>query len=202
MGYLEGTVVVYLRTAVDAGAATPVINPGLFARYDAIEAARELATLVMIGAVGWLAGAGRLERLAWAAVVFGLWDVAYYATLNVAIGWPTSFDDWDILFLVPVAWVGPVWTPVVVSAALVAFGLIAARRLRLGPPVVVGWAHVIGALAGGLLVIASFLVDSSRVMDGDTAPWTGWPIFWAGMAFAIVASVAALRARTGPARTP
>jgi len=55
----------------------------------------------MIAAVGWIAGRTGLERLAWAAVVFGTWDIVYYAGLRVATGWPTSLDAWDVLFLIP-----------------------------------------------------------------------------------------------------
>jgi hypothetical protein len=195
MGYLEGVVVAYLRVAIDAGTATPDFDEAVFRPFEAIEVAREVATLVMIGAVGWLAGRTRLERLAWAAVVFGVWDIVYYVALRLAIGWPASLTDWDVLFLIPDAWVGPVWAPVVVSLALVGFGLAAARRLRLGRTVRVGRRAAGAAVAGGCLVIASFLVDSGRVFAGDQGPWAGWPLFWAGMGLAVAASVAALRDR-------
>ena len=193
MGYVEAAVVVYLRSALgNVPTAMPSLDPETFGAFEAVEIARELATLVMIAAVGWLAGRSRLERLAWAAVVFGTWDIVYYLGLRVAIGWPPSFDTWDILFLVPVAWVGPVWAPIVVSASLMVVGLTAARRLRAGRPVVVGQVRTIGALAGGSLVILSFLVDTNRVLAGDSAAWTGWPVFWAGMALAAAATSAAL----------
>lgn len=193
MGFLEAAVVVYLRAALGiVPANVPAHDPATLGTFEAIEVARELATLVMIGAIGWLAGRTRLERLAWAAVVFGTWDIVYYLGLRGAVGWPSSFDTWDVLFLVPVAWVGPVWAPIVVSAALIAFGLAAARHLRVGRPVVAGPVRTIGALAGGSLVILSFLVDTNRVLAGDSAAWTGWPVFWAGMALAVAATATAL----------
>ena len=55
-----------------------------------VELGREVATLVMIGAVAWIAGRSPLERLAWAGVVFGIWDIGYYAWLWVFSGWPPS----------------------------------------------------------------------------------------------------------------
>ncbi len=196
MGYLEAAVVVYLRAALGLAPAglVPIHDPATFGAFQGVEIARELATLAMIVAVGWLAGRSRLERLAWAAVVFGTWDIVYYLGLRVAIGWPPSFDTWDVLFLVPVAWVGPVWAPIVVSGGLVVAGLMAARRLRAGRPVVVGPVQAIAALAGGGLVIQSFLVDTNRVLSGDSAAWTGWPVFWAGM---VLAAAATARARPG-----
>ena len=200
-GYLEAAVVVYLRSAIETGAVVAAHGPVTFGTFEATEIARELATLVMIASVGWLAGRSRFERLAWAAVVFGAWDIVYYLGLRLTIGWPPSFDTWDVLFLVPAPWVGPVWAPILVSAALVAFGLVAARRLRAGRPVDVGAVRALAALAGGGLVIASFLVDTSRVVAGESSAWTGWPLFAAGMALATAATVSALvRNSSAPAR--
>ncbi len=202
MGYLEATVVVYLRAALGLGPldVVPVADPGAFDAYAAIEAARELATLVMIATVGWLAGRTWLERLAWAAVVFGSWDIAYYLGLWLAIGWPPALDTWDILFLLPATWVGPVWAPMAVSAALVGFGLAAAARLRAGHRVRVGPLGMLVALAGGTLVVLSFLVDADRVLDGDASAWSAWPLFWLGMGLAASVAVAALwgSPRTAP----
>ena len=76
----------------------------------------------MIGAVGMLAGRTSVERLAWSAVVFGAWDIGYYAWLYVFSGWPPSLGTTDLLFLIPVPWVGPVWSPVAVSVTLVGVG--------------------------------------------------------------------------------
>lgn len=199
MGYLEAAVVVYLRSALAAPAAVPAHDPETLGTFEAIEIARGLATLVMIAAVGWLAGRTRLERLAWAAVVFGVWDIVYYLGLRVGIAWPESLATWDVLFLVPIPWVGPVWAPIVVSVALVGSGLVAARQLRAGRTIVVGRVRGIAALAGGSLVILSFLVDSNRVLVGETSTWTGWPLFVAGTALAAAATVTAL---IGESTTP
>ena len=202
MGYLEATVVVYLRAALGLGPfdVVPVADRGDFDAFATIEVARELATLVMIATVGWLAGRSWLERLAWAAVVFGTWDILYYVGLWLTIDWPPALDTWDILFLVPMTWVGPVWAPMAVSAALVGFGLAAASRLRAGRPVEVGPVRMIAALAGGGLVILSFLVDADRVLAGDVSPWSAWPLFWLGMALAALAAATALWGAKRPAR--
>ena len=189
-GYVEATVVVYLRAALGVvPGAVMAHDAGAFGTFEAVESARELATLVMIAAVGWIAGRSGLERLAWAAVVFGTWDIVYYAGLRLAIGWPPSLDTWDVLFLVPTPWVGPVWAPLIVSLALVAVGLAAARRVRAGLRIAVGTWRAVGALAGGGLVISSFLLEPNPELTG---PWTAWPVFWLGMALAIVATASAL----------
>lgn len=193
-GYVEAAVVAYLGAALGLAPGAPVAHGSdTFGTFEAIEVARELATLVMLAAVGTLAGRTRLERLAWAAVVFGVWDIAYYLGLRLIIGWPPTFDTWDTLFLVPAPWVGPVWAPLVVSAALVAAGLAAARRLRAGSRIAVGPVRATGAVGGGLVVILSFLLSNQ---DGS-GPWAASPVFWVGMALATVATLSALTTRPG-----
>jgi hypothetical protein len=83
-----------------------------------------------------------------------------------------------------------------VSAALIGFGLTAALRLRAGRPLGVGPVHVAVAVAGGILVVVSFLVDTERVTASDVPAWSGWPLFWLGMGLATIAAVTAL-ARPG-----
>jgi hypothetical protein len=200
MGYLEAAVVVYLRAALGLAPALVGVGEGAMetatvGAFLSAEIAREAATLVMIAAVGWLAGRSPAERLAWAAVAFGSWDIAYYAGLWLLIGWPESPLSWDVLFLIPAAWVGPVLAPVGVSAALIGFGLAVARRLRSGGQLRLGRARILAVVGGGVLVVVSFLVDGSRVLAGDVAPWTGWPIYVAGMILGIAATVSAFGPR-------
>ena len=81
MAFMEAAVVVYLQRALglDPQSLFPLRDANVLGDLGAIEVGREAATLVMLGAVGWLAGRSGLERLAWAAVAFGTWDVGYYA---------------------------------------------------------------------------------------------------------------------------
>lgn len=203
-GYVEAAVVVDLRAAIGAPAApvfplTLVTDPAL-ERLVLIELGREAATLVMLVAVGVAVGRSALERLAWTAVAFGAWDIAYYGWLWVFSGWPTGLADWDILFLLPVPWIGPVWAPVAVSAALIGFGLAAAGRLRAGETIRIEMGHVGAGVAGGLLVVASFAIDGPAIAAGDRDP-SWWPgLFLAGMALAVVAAVHALRPDPAPRR--
>ncbi len=195
MAYVESAVVVYLQTAL--GGQVGVLFPlrpaaGASARI-AIEAGREAATLVMIAAVGALAGRSPLERLAWGAVVFGVWDIAYYGWLWVFSGWPSSPAALDVLFLLPVPWVGPVWSPVAVSVALAGVGLIVARRLRRGEALPLGRRHWLAGVGGGLLVVLSWTLGVGQLLDaGYPGPYP-WPVFALGMAIALAAAAAALR---------
>jgi hypothetical protein len=205
MALLEAAVVVYLQRAlgIDPRALFPLQDPAVMGDLAAIEVGREAATLVMLGAVGWLAGQSGLERLAWTAVAFGTWDVFYYLWLWAFIGWPSSPGTWDLLFLIPVPWTGPVWAPGAVSLALVVFGLAAARRIRAGRPVRAGRTQVAAGIAGGLVVILSFTLDAGRILAGGMPDAFAWPIFAAGLALAAWgATTALLRAGAGTGRGP
>lgn len=132
-GVVEGSVVVYLRgiMASLSGYGADLQGIAEFSRVlftdirilnslpeslYAVEFLREIATLMMLVAVAFLAAKGTKERWAVFLWVFAIWDIVYYAFLRLAVGWPASFSDFDILFLVPVPWVSQVWLPLLVSA--------------------------------------------------------------------------------------
>lgn len=123
MGLLESAVVIYLRDILYPGGFEFPLNP---MRPDLVwtEILRELATLVMLLGVGILAGRNLAERFAWFLYSFAVWDIFYYAFLRVLIGWPESLMTWDVLFLLPVTWTGPVITPLIVSATMIIFALL------------------------------------------------------------------------------
>ncbi|MEO8468715.1 MAG: hypothetical protein ABI573_03495 [Chloroflexota bacterium] len=201
MAYLESAVVVYLQGALDGqvGEIFPLRPELAVGDYILIEVGREVATIVMIGAVGLLVGRSGLERLAWAAVVFGVWDSGYYAWLQVFSGWPGSLGTTDLLFLIPLPWVGPVWSPVLVSVALVVAGLAAAQRLRSDRPLVARSRHWAAGLVGGFLVILSWTIDSGRLLDGNLPGSYPWPIFAIGMLVALIGAADVLRPGAGNA---
>jgi hypothetical protein len=191
MAYLESAVVVYLRGALGLlpSSVFPVDLSGSAGQLGWIELGRELATLVMIGAVGWIAGRSPLERLAWAAIVFGVWDIGYYAWLWVFSGWPTGIDTWDLLFLLPVPWSGPVWAPTLVSLALIGFGLAVVVRLRRGGPMLLGRRRFAALVLGGLVVILSFTLNAGVVLAGEIPTSFAWPVFVVGMGIGVLAAI-------------
>jgi hypothetical protein len=195
MAYLESAVVVYLQRAlaVTPEQFFPLRGPDVVGNLAGIEVGREFATLVMLGAIGFMVGRSWVERLAWSAVAFGVWDIFYYVWLWIFIGWPNSPSSWDVLFLIPVPWIGPVWAPIAVSAALVGFGLEGARRVRADVSMVVARPDVAAAVAGGVLVVASFVADAPWIMSGGLPRWYPWPLFLAGLGVAIAGAIRALR---------
>jgi hypothetical protein len=132
-----------------------------------VELYREAATVVMLAAVGALAGRTRAERFAWFIYCFGVWDLVYYAFLKLALGWPESLLTWDILFLIPVPWVGPVLAPCIVAITMCGIALTAVRftDLELDARMT---ARERGLLVvGSLIIICSFTFDWVQV-EGST----------------------------------
>jgi hypothetical protein len=194
MAYLEAAVVVYLRAAlgVPTGSVFPIDLSPAVTPFGWIEVGREGATLVMIGAVAWIVGRSPLERLAWAGMVFGIWDIGYYGWLWVFSGWPPSVGTWDLLFLLPLPWAGPVWAPIAVSAALAGFGLAYAGRLRSGGSLRFGRLHLGALILAGAIIIVSFLLNAGVVLGGGIPTSFAWPIFAAGMGIGMAAAWVAL----------
>jgi len=129
MAYLESAVVVYLRemyNIVDLVKDTP-LKPDA---YTIIEIGREAATIVMLAVIGLLAGSTLPKKTGYFFLSFGVWDIFYYIWLYVFIQWPKSFFEWDILFLIPLPWWGPVIAPVLISLLLISIGYLLISDVR------------------------------------------------------------------------
>lgn len=208
-GYVEAAVVVYLRAIYDPIRARlhpersphdlfPLITPKQIAdagpenpRRLAIEIGREAATMLMLGAVALAAGRTFEQWIAAFAIVFGVWDIAFYAFLRLMIHWPESLRTWDILFLIPLPWVGPVWAPIMVSLSMIVCGL---ASLRMGGLRLRAW-HWGGVFAGALVIIAAFVWDFRNTMSGGLPNPFNWWLFAAGEIIGLSAFVAAARRR-------
>ena len=117
--WVEAAAVTYLRIhleRVDPYQADPL---PISSNLGEIELVREGATLVILFSIGWLAGRDLRTRFSFAALAFGVWDVLYYAFLWLQLGWPRTLMDWDVLFLLPLPWWGPVITPILISSVLI-----------------------------------------------------------------------------------
>jgi hypothetical protein len=122
MAWVEAAVVYYLRTMFDRIEPYQPNPLPIMGGLGTAELVREAATLVMLLAVGILAGSGWRERLGYSAIAFGVWDIFYYVFLKALCGWPHSLLDWDILFLLPLPWWGPVLAPVLIALLMIVWG--------------------------------------------------------------------------------
>jgi hypothetical protein len=196
MAALEGAVVVYLRALFypdGFSVAFKVIDE----RILRVELLRELATIVMLAAVGYMTGNNVKQRLAYFLLAFATWDIFYYAWLKALIDWPLSLNDWDILFLIPFTWLGPVWAPLVCSVTMIALALVLLRDDRRVSALV--WSMLI---AGSLVILYTFMEDYGKIIIGSGfmkdypqllqnprflqvvsrfIPHSfNWPVFWVG----------------------
>jgi len=179
-GYLEASVVVYLRRIYYPGGFAFPLAP-LSGGHGIIESVREASTLVMLWAVATLAGRNGWERFGHFAFLFGVWDIAFYAGLRATIHWPDSLLTWDVLFLLPLVWTGPVLAPLLVSILLVAAGAAIAVRERGGRPIRVSrGAWLAGALSLALL-LGAFLANHAAVHGGEVPRSFPWALFTAGL---------------------
>jgi len=136
-GFLEAVVVVYLRAVVGLlpgyqGTLCDVIRMSgqYYVQSQSIsqfpkslltlEFLRETATILMLLSVSLLTSSNSRARAAVFLWTFALWDTVYYAGLWATVRWPLSLRDPDVLFLIPVPWLSPVWFPLLVSGLALA----------------------------------------------------------------------------------
>lgn len=158
MGYLETAVVVYVRALYyPDGFEFPLVP--ISHTIAETEFYREIATIVMLVGAGIMAGKNAMQRFVFFLYCFAIWDIFYYVFLYVLLGWPRSLLTWDVLFLIPAPWVGPVLCPCLVSCTMIAFAgitLYAQSRGHSGRLSITEWAILI---AGCGIVITSFMWD-------------------------------------------
>ena len=158
MAWFEAAVVMYLRFFIDRIDPYQTNPLPLVAELGEIELVRELATIIMLICVGWLAGRERFSRLGFFLIAFGLWDTFYYVFLRMMGGWPKTIMDWDILFLLPLPWWGPVLAPILISLLMIVFGSLLTtadgRLFRLS------WESWIAVMVGVALALIAFMWEA------------------------------------------
>jgi hypothetical protein len=203
MGYLETAVVVYLRKIYyPEGFKFPLIP--IDHEIAVTEFFRELATIIMLISVGIFTGKTKLQRFAFFLYAFAIWDLFYYVFLKLLLGWPESLFTWDILFLIPVPWVGPVIAPCIVAVSIIIFTFIIVIREEKGLNVQMTFAKWLLLVSGSITVMISFMWDYIMYLTqkkNDSAMWTlscktemfnevrnyipehfNWGLFWVGEA--------------------
>lgn len=201
MAWVESAVVFYLRSMIhriEPYQPDPLPLIGGFAR---VELVREFATLVMLAAVGFLAGRTWRARLGYAAIAFGIWDIFYYVFLRVICGWPHTLLDWDILFLLPLPWWGPVLAPVLISLLMILWGTLASCEAEAAPvraPLPLLRRALVWLLnaAGILLALYVFMADALAVASAGAKAvrhvlpqpfhWTLFGVAWLLMAAPLI----------------
>jgi hypothetical protein len=189
MAWVESAVVFYLRSMIDRIEPYQPDPLPIIGGFASVELPRELATLLMLFAVGFLAGRTWRARIGYAVIAFGVWDVFYYVFLKIICGWPHSLLDWDVLFLLPLPWWGPVLAPVLISLLLILWGTFASQFERKHPPMPSSWRAWILNFTGVALAFYVFMADSIAAahhnLDAIRSMLPArfnWPLFCAALA--------------------
>ncbi len=163
VGFMESAVVVYLRELYyPHGFSFPLQT--MQGRVGLTELLRELSTLIILTSIAFLAGTNIRQRFAWFFYTFAVWDIFYYGFLKLLINWPESLLTWDILFLLPTTWVGPVIAPVVISLTMILFSAILLYIDRRLPSFYPGKFNLFLLIGGAFVVFISFILDYSVFM--------------------------------------
>lgn len=201
--YIESAVVVYLRVIFHPDGFTfPLSNVDTILQHKALlltEIGREAATIVLILTGAWLFGRNLQQRFAYFLTIFAVWDIFYYVWLKVFSAclkaipdWPVSIMDWDILFLIPIAWAGPVVAPVLVSIVMLVFAMIILYRDCRGSPIRASRIDWIGFTTAAVIIVVSFCIPGPHIAEPDYQSYFYWPVFAAGLTGAIALFVKCL----------
>lgn len=144
-GLLEAIVVFYIQTIlglshsntalISHNSYSVLLNLGFIAfitthqpilkdvRLTSVEMFREFSTIIMLICLAYIAGKTIKQRVGAFLIAFSFWDIFYYIFLHFLIGWPAGLLNIDVYFLIPVPWIGPVLTPVIISILLLIIGI-------------------------------------------------------------------------------
>lgn len=163
VGYLESSVVIYLRELYyPSGFNFPLST--MKDKTALTEVLRELSTLIILLSIAHLAGTNQRQRFAWFFYCFAVWDIFYYVFLKILIDWPESILTWDVLFLIPTTWTGPVIAPVIVSFTMIILAVLLLWLDTRFPASIIHIGVFIFLIAGAGLIFLSFIWDYSLFM--------------------------------------
>lgn len=175
MGFMETAVVVYLRKIYyPAGFDFPLIP--ISSDIALIEFYREASTIIMLLGIGIIAGRTISQRFAFFIYCFAIWDIFYYVFLKISIDWPQSFFTWDILFLIPVPWVGPVLAPIIISLTMIIFTLCILYMQEKGHAVRINVKEWILLCLGSIIIIFSFMLDYLKYVGSGNSAQHIWSL--------------------------
>lgn len=192
MGFLETAVVVYVRKMYYPSGFNFPLHGFLEPSIINVELVREFATIIMLISIGVLASKKLSERLAYFLYAFAIWDIFYYIFLKIILNWPSSFFTWDILFLIPIPWIGPVLAPLLCTILMITVALLIINFEDKGIKVKFNKTEITLAVLGVILVLYTWLYDYAKMIlssgiDNNFIPiHYNWTIFIIGFILASI----------------
>jgi hypothetical protein len=192
--FVESSVVTYLRALYyPEGFSFPLRLLGN--QHVVVELVREFSTIVMLVTIGLLAGTTRWQKFSYFMVAFGVWDIFYYVWLKVILNWPVTLFDWDILFLIPLPWIGPVIAPIAISILMGIAGIMVIRFEDRGgtfhPPLST-W---LLSFAATVIILFTFIRDTGATLHARLPKPYSYVLFSFAVLLYIVGLVLAFRKR-------
>lgn len=205
MAYVEAACVVYLWEKVyPEGFAFPLptlvqLREMGYMALLGVELGREVATMAMLVGAAIATGRTRVQKTAAFLFLFGAWDVFYYGWLRILSEhthfsvFPESLRTWDVLFLIPVIWTGPVYAPMVVALTMVLFAVLLVVAERRGPPIRTDVRFWIIEGIAILMILASFIWNYEIVFAGAVPTFYPWWLLFPAEIIAVTAFVYLIR---------
>lgn len=193
-GLVEASVVVYLRAIYYPEGFTWPLKV-ISSDHLNVELLREAATIIMLAAVGIVAGKKGWQCFGYFVVAFGVWDVFYYVWLKVFLNWPATLSDWDVLFLIPFPWIGPVIAPCIMSAIMIICGSIIIVRVDQGRYFRPGRASWAVASIATATILYTFMSDTRATLGGEVPLPYNYAAFTVGCVLYLVSFVLACYSR-------
>jgi hypothetical protein len=192
MAFVESAVVVYLREIYyPEGFEFPL--KAFTNNVIAIEILREVATVFMLLSVAVITGRRLWERFAYFIFCFSVWDIFYYVWLKVLLDWPSTLLEMDILFLIPLPWVGPVIAPVSLSVLMIIFSLYIILLFYKGYDFKPTPLSIMLALTGTVVILFSFMRDTGATLRQEYPQPYMYELLLAGVGFYIAAFIISYR---------
>jgi hypothetical protein len=199
MAYLESAVVVYLRAMYGIEDLIRDINFETDI-YTFIEIGREASTIVMLVIIGLIAGSSLQKKIGYFFLAFGIWDIFYYVWLFIFIQWPKSLLEWDILFLIPLPWWGPVIAPIMIAILLISIGYLLISDVKI-KVTSIDWIVLVLSM---IVLLYTFTEDSIKVIISGTGDLTqirptsfNWILFLIAFAACTLTTIKVFYPRAG-----
>lgn len=164
MGFMESAVAIYLRAMYyPDGFAFPLMP--MDANILKTELLREAATIIMLVATGLISGKTPVQKFTFFLFCFGVWDICYYLFLKLLLNWPASLLTWDILFLLPFPWTGPVLAPCLLSLTMILFTFMILYLTKKDVVIRISLMDYVWMAAACLIIIYSFTADYIHIIS-------------------------------------
>jgi len=175
-------------------------RPRTVSRLVRIELGREISTIIILLSVGIIAGRKKIHKFCFFIIAFGIWDIFYYIWLYVMLGWPENLMTWDLLFYVPLPWVGPVITPVLIAIAMTVGGSLIIYFDQKGYEIRWHWYDLLIELICAAIMIVAFCWDWKNILQvpgdimhtGIPNPFAWW-LYLPAYVFSIIYFVVRLK---------